>query len=129
MNLDGSLMKYVFCIFYVCYADRFQAAEAMGIPGPGTTDIENIDKRFSDDILKIELSGPDHHHLSVVDVPGLFHSTLSSKILLPAANFGRPYQVSDGRRQRNHPWFDPELHHRQENHYPVCLPPRHQEHS
>ncbi|OJI99742.1 hypothetical protein ASPVEDRAFT_60628 [Aspergillus versicolor CBS 583.65] len=51
-----------------------EAAEAMGIPGPGTTDIENIDKRFSDDILKIELSGPDHHHLSVVDVPGLFHN-------------------------------------------------------
>ncbi|RDW67405.1 dynamin family protein [Aspergillus mulundensis] len=50
------------------------AAEAMGIPGPSTTNIENIDKRFSDDILKIELSGPEHHHLSVVDVPGLFHN-------------------------------------------------------
>jgi hypothetical protein len=24
--------------------------------------------------LKIELAGPEHHHLSVVDVPGLFHS-------------------------------------------------------
>ncbi|KAL5334146.1 P-loop containing nucleoside triphosphate hydrolase protein [Aspergillus crustosus] len=51
-----------------------EAAEAMGIPGPSTTDIENIDKRFSDDILKIELSGPEHNHLSVVDVPGLFHN-------------------------------------------------------
>ncbi|KAL4809874.1 P-loop containing nucleoside triphosphate hydrolase protein [Aspergillus unguis] len=51
-----------------------EAAEAMGIPGPSATDLENIDKRFSDDILKIELSGPDHHHLSVVDVPGLFHN-------------------------------------------------------
>ncbi|KAL4879270.1 P-loop containing nucleoside triphosphate hydrolase protein [Aspergillus karnatakaensis] len=51
-----------------------EAAEAMGIPGPSTTDIENIEKRFSDDILKIELSGPDHQHLSVVDVPGLFHN-------------------------------------------------------
>jgi hypothetical protein len=51
-----------------------QAAECMGLPGPSTTDLENLDKRFSDDILKIELSGPEHHHLSVVDVPGLFHS-------------------------------------------------------
>jgi hypothetical protein len=46
----------------------------MGLPGPSTKDLEDLEKRFSDDILKIELSGPDHHHLSVVDVPGLFHS-------------------------------------------------------
>jgi hypothetical protein len=46
----------------------------MGLPGPSTTNLEDLNKRFSDDILKIELSGPEHHHLSVVDVPGLFHS-------------------------------------------------------
>lgn len=46
----------------------------MGVPGPKTTNLEDVEKRFSDDILKIELSGPDHRHLSVVDVPGLFHS-------------------------------------------------------
>lgn len=46
----------------------------MGVPPPSTNDLEDLEKRFSDDILKIELSGPDHHHLSVVDVPGLFHS-------------------------------------------------------
>jgi hypothetical protein len=46
----------------------------MGLPGPNTENLEDLEKRFSDDILKIELSGPDHHHLSVVDVPGLFHS-------------------------------------------------------
>jgi len=46
----------------------------MGLPGPEDS-LDNIEKRFSDNILKIELSGPDHHHLSVVDVPGLFHST------------------------------------------------------
>ncbi|KAL4962935.1 dynamin family protein [Aspergillus stella-maris] len=51
-----------------------EAAAVMGIPGPSTTELENIDKRFSDDILKIELSGPGHNHLSVVDVPGLFHN-------------------------------------------------------
>jgi hypothetical protein len=30
---------------------------------------------FSDDLFSIEASGPEHRqHLSVVDVPGLFHS-------------------------------------------------------
>ncbi|KFZ25135.1 hypothetical protein V502_00386 [Pseudogymnoascus sp. VKM F-4520 (FW-2644)] len=41
-----------------------------GLPGPNN-DIEDLEKRFSDDILKIELSGPHHTNLSVVDVPGL----------------------------------------------------------
>lgn len=45
----------------------------MRLPGP-KDNMENLEKRFSDDILKIELSGPRHNHLSVVDVPGLFHS-------------------------------------------------------
>lgn len=36
----------------------------MGVPGPKTTNLEDVEKRFSDDILKIELSGPDHRHLS-----------------------------------------------------------------
>ncbi|KAJ5766695.1 uncharacterized protein N7511_004311 [Penicillium nucicola] len=51
-----------------------QAASCMGIPVSKTTDLEKFDKRFSNDILKIELSGPNHRHLSVVDVPGLFHN-------------------------------------------------------
>ncbi|ORY19613.1 P-loop containing nucleoside triphosphate hydrolase protein [Clohesyomyces aquaticus] len=59
-------------------SDRFQKifdeATCMGVPGPSTKDLEDLEKRFSDDILRIELSGPDHHHLSVVDVPGLFHN-------------------------------------------------------
>lgn len=46
----------------------------MGLPAMGERDVENLEKRFSDDVLRIELSGPQHHHLSVVDVPGLFHS-------------------------------------------------------
>jgi hypothetical protein len=54
--------------------DVDKAAACMGLPGPSIKDIEDLEKRFSDDILKIELSGPEHHHLSVVDVPGLFHS-------------------------------------------------------
>ncbi|KAL3455527.1 P-loop containing nucleoside triphosphate hydrolase protein [Aspergillus heterothallicus] len=52
-----------------------EAAEFMGLPGPNTKNIEKIAKRFSDDFLKIELSGPDQHHLSVVDVRDLFHNT------------------------------------------------------
>lgn len=51
----------------------------MGLPAPKTEgNVENLDKRFSDDILKIELSGPEHRHLSVVDFPGLFHSMYRS---------------------------------------------------
>ena len=50
----------------------------MCLPGPSAQDLEDFDKRFSDDILKIELSGPEHHHLSVVDVPGLFHSEFTN---------------------------------------------------
>ena len=46
----------------------------MGLPSAKDKNLENLTKRFSDDILKIELCGPEHHHLSVVDVPGLFHS-------------------------------------------------------
>lgn len=46
----------------------------MGLPRPGTEDVEDLEKRFSNHVLKVELSGPDHPHLSVVDVPGLFHS-------------------------------------------------------
>lgn len=46
----------------------------MGLPGPSVRGLEDLDKRFSDDILKIELSGPKHHHLSVFEVSGLHHS-------------------------------------------------------
>lgn len=46
----------------------------MGVPAPKMVDLEDVEKRFSDDIFKIELSRADHRHLSVVDVPGLFHS-------------------------------------------------------
>lgn len=46
----------------------------MGLPSTQTAGLVELDKRFSDDILKIELSHPEHRHLSVVDVPGLFHS-------------------------------------------------------
>ncbi|KAL4733846.1 P-loop containing nucleoside triphosphate hydrolase protein [Aspergillus similis] len=83
-QLDEVLHKKLKGFERVLGADQFgreefgrvfnEAAEIMGIPGPSTTDLENIDKRFADDILKIELSGPEHHHLSVVDSPGLYHN-------------------------------------------------------
>ena len=48
-----------------------QAKECMGITGDG----------FSDDILKVEISGPDKPELTLVDLPGLYtsHSTSQDK--------------------------------------------------
>ena len=46
-----------------------QAAVTMGLPGVGEK-TENAAKRFSSDILRIEITGPKQQHLSVVDVPG-----------------------------------------------------------
>ena len=42
------------------------AAQAMGLDGEV--------KKFASDVLRIELSGPDQPHLTLVDLPGLFHS-------------------------------------------------------
>jgi hypothetical protein len=51
----------------------------MGLPAPGEE--VSVDAgsgaRFSDDVLKIELCGPERPHFSVVDVPGLFQSNPS----------------------------------------------------
>ncbi|RAQ69118.1 dynamin [Aspergillus flavus] len=66
-DLDSSEIADIF-------NEAMKAARHMGVPGPSTTDPEHFDKRFSDDILKIEISGPQQRHLSVVDVPGLFHN-------------------------------------------------------
>ncbi|KAK6340050.1 hypothetical protein TWF730_001825 [Orbilia blumenaviensis] len=51
------------------------AAVYMGVPEPGDKVEGTPDKRFSNDILKIELSGRHHPHLTIVDVPGLFHNS------------------------------------------------------
>ena len=37
--------------------------------------IEETGATFSDDVLRIEISGPDQEHFSVVDVPGIFRKT------------------------------------------------------
>ncbi|MCJ1277740.1 hypothetical protein MMC21_005554 [Puttea exsequens] len=53
-----------------------KAAVHIGLPSVKDKNLENLTKRFSHDILKVELCSPQHHHLSVVDVPGLFHKDL-----------------------------------------------------
>lgn len=44
----------------------------MGLPKAGEQSTTGA--RFADDVLRIELSGPNHSHFSVVDVPGLFQA-------------------------------------------------------
>lgn len=55
-----------------------QASKHMGLPSTASDDSDDDEdppeKRFADDILKIGLSGPEHSHLSIVDMPGLFHN-------------------------------------------------------
>ncbi|KAI0126991.1 vacuolar sorting protein VPS1, dynamin [Xylariales sp. AK1849] len=48
-----------------------EASECMGLPLPGRTREVDMES-FSHNILKIELSGPEYEHFSVVDLPGLF---------------------------------------------------------
>lgn len=45
----------------------------MGLPLPGKSRSAEMES-FSHNILKFELSGPEHEHFSVVDLPGLFRS-------------------------------------------------------
>ncbi|KAK0701780.1 hypothetical protein B0T26DRAFT_744791 [Lasiosphaeria miniovina] len=48
-----------------------KANAAMGIRSSPSKDDMSL-RMFSDDILKIEISSPEHPHLTVIDVPGLF---------------------------------------------------------
>jgi len=45
----------------------------MGIPAPGSS-LSFGQSTFSDDVLKIELCGPDKSQMSVIDVPGIFRT-------------------------------------------------------
>ncbi|KAK3687357.1 P-loop containing nucleoside triphosphate hydrolase protein [Podospora appendiculata] len=51
-----------------------EANTVMGIRSGPTKDDSSL-PMFSDDILKIEISGPEKPHLTVIDVPGLFQVT------------------------------------------------------
>jgi hypothetical protein len=53
----------------------------MGLPIQGEELTAGSGARFSDDILKIELCGPNKPHFSVVDVPGLFESKKFTKTI------------------------------------------------
>lgn len=48
-----------------------EAKAVMGITDHG--------KAFSKDVLRIEISGPDHPHLTIVDLPGLIHSATNQQ--------------------------------------------------
>ena len=47
----------------------------MGVSSPG--DIASEKQTFSRDVLRMEISGPEQEHLSVIDVPGIFKNTTS----------------------------------------------------
>ncbi|KAK4129810.1 hypothetical protein N657DRAFT_677378 [Parathielavia appendiculata] len=51
-----------------------EAQELMGISKGGT-------KRFSKDILRVEIAGPDIYPLTLVDLPGIFHSATADQDL------------------------------------------------
>ncbi|EFR05207.1 interferon-induced GTP-binding protein Mx1 [Nannizzia gypsea CBS 118893] len=46
--------------------------EVMGLSGP---EGKSGGKTFSNDVLQLEISGPEEDHLSVIDVPGIFKNT------------------------------------------------------
>lgn len=50
-----------------------EAKQSMGI--------HNGSKTFSKDILRVEISGPDYYPLTLVDLPGIFHSATSDQSL------------------------------------------------
>ena len=75
----------------------------MSLPSVKDKNPENLTKRFSDNILRIELYGPKHHHLSVVDVPGLFHNKdPQTAYEAGKLTLGRPHQVPNHRGSRHH---------------------------
>lgn len=45
----------------------------MGVTGPGEP-LSAGKSTFSEDVFKIELSGPDRENLSIVDIPGYLQS-------------------------------------------------------
>lgn len=45
----------------------------MGLSGSGDDGIQK--PTFSNDVLRLDVSGPEQEHLSVIDVPGIFKST------------------------------------------------------
>ncbi|KAL8918465.1 MAG: hypothetical protein Q9172_005424 [Xanthocarpia lactea] len=74
----GKLNAFIIDDLTLLSGDEFitvlsKACNAMGIPAPGQPLVPGR-STFSDDILKIELSGPSRQHLSIIDVPGIFRT-------------------------------------------------------
>lgn len=42
--------------------------------GPATATSDTAKRNFAEDVLKIEISGPNRSHFSILDVPGVFQS-------------------------------------------------------
>lgn len=54
-------------------ADITKVHEVMGLSKEGDSSASK--PTFSNDVLRLEIAGPDQEHLSVIDVPGIFKST------------------------------------------------------
>ncbi|EPE34263.1 P-loop containing nucleoside triphosphate hydrolase [Glarea lozoyensis ATCC 20868] len=50
-----------------------EVCQLMEIPSPGQP-LETSHSTFSDDLLSIELCGPDKQNLSIIDIPGIFRT-------------------------------------------------------
>ncbi|KAF8846498.1 hypothetical protein BDZ45DRAFT_623650 [Acephala macrosclerotiorum] len=51
-----------------------EVCQLMGIPGPSQP-LDASQSTFSEDLLSIELCGPDKQNLSIIDIPGIFRTT------------------------------------------------------
>jgi GTPase SAR1 family protein len=56
--------------------DTYQVNVIMGLSSQQER-FANTGSTFSNDVLRLEISGPDEEHLSVIDVPGIFKNTTS----------------------------------------------------
>ncbi|KAF9882884.1 hypothetical protein FE257_004921 [Aspergillus nanangensis] len=54
--------------------DSFEGLPTLIEKAKGAMGITTHGKAFSNDLLRVEVSGPDHPHLTIVDLPGLIHS-------------------------------------------------------
>jgi hypothetical protein len=54
--------------------DGFEGLPALIENAKAVMGISELGKAFSKDLLRVEVSGPDRPHLTIVDLPGLIHS-------------------------------------------------------
>ncbi|KAJ5471826.1 hypothetical protein N7539_008769 [Penicillium diatomitis] len=54
--------------------DSFEGLPMLMEKAKGAMGINTRGKAFSNDLLRVEVSGPDRPHLTIVDLPGLIHS-------------------------------------------------------